>query len=132
MSYAPPEAALPSSMPPLRVISVGTLSDLLNLRKAVLESAGFQVFTSSNAQQALLKIENGEADVLLLCYSVPEDARERLIQRFRQTSPQGRIVLLTNSPITSPPPEAGTVIFGLEGAEALIEAVRGRSRELNS
>ena len=39
------------------VISVGTLPELLSLREAVLKSAGFEVLTIPDEEEALTKIE---------------------------------------------------------------------------
>ncbi len=115
-----------SGLPKTKVISVGTLPELLALREAVLEAAGFQVFTTSNENHALLKIENADCAVLLLCYALEDDTRERLIKAFREKCPGGRIVALANSPMSQPPAEADAFLFGVEGAEALIDAVRGK------
>jgi hypothetical protein len=40
-------------LPKTKVISVGRLPELLALREAVLEAAGFQVFTTSNEKHAV-------------------------------------------------------------------------------
>jgi hypothetical protein len=77
----------PSATPKTKVISVGTLPELLSLRQAVLEAAGFQVFTTTNEKHALLRIENGDCAVLLLCYSIEEGIREQLTKRFREKWP---------------------------------------------
>ena len=116
-----------SELPKAKVISIGTLPELLALRAAVLEAAGFQVFTTSNENHALLRIENADCAVLLLCYALEEDTRERLIKKFREKCPTGRIVALVNSPMSQPPAEADAFLFGVEGAEALIDAVRGKN-----
>jgi anthranilate phosphoribosyltransferase len=43
---------------------------------------------------------------------------------FREVCPEGRIVSITDQPLNQPP-DADVVIYGVDGAEALIEAVRG-------
>ncbi len=114
-----------SELPKAKVISVGTLPELLSLRQAVLEAAGFQVFTTTNENHALLRIENADCAVLLLCYALDDEIRERLIEKFREKCPRGRIVAVTNSPMSKPPAEADVFLYGVEGAEALIDAVSG-------
>ncbi len=118
-------ASHPSATPKLRVLSVGTLPELLSLRQAVLEGAGFEVFTTTNDKHALLRIENGGCAVLLLCYSVEDRVREQLIKKFREKCPTGCIVALANSAMSQPPAEADAFVYGVEGAEALIDAVSG-------
>jgi hypothetical protein len=114
--------------PKRRVISVGTLPELLFLRQAVLEGAGFQVFTTCDPAHAALKIQNGGGDVLLLCYSISDELRQQLVTKFRNSCPEGRVVALTNAPMPEPPVEADAFVYGIEGAEALIAAVRGEKQ----
>ena len=116
-----------SQLQKAKVISIGTLPELLALREAVLQAAGFQVFTTDSEQHALLRIENADCAVLLLCYALDDDTRERLIKKFREKCPGGRIVALTNMPMSHPPVEVDAFLYGVEGAEALIDAVRGKN-----
>lgn len=118
-----------SSLPKLRVVSVGTLPELLSLRHAVLEGAGFQVLSTSKLEEALLRIENGTCGVLLLCYSLDDDILRRLATQFRKSCPDGRIVALTNRPVVIPPIQADAFAYAVEGSEALIAAVRGDTQE---
>ena len=107
------------------VISVGTLPELLSLREAVLKSVGYEVFTTVRSQEAVSRMREGPCAVLLLCYSVPAEWRNQLIQEFRKRCPEGRIVAITDRVIAEVPKQVNELIFGLEGAEALINAVRG-------
>lgn len=109
-----------------RVISVGTLPELLLLREAVLQQAGFRTFTASTPAEALLEIADGDCGVLLLCYSIPQVARAKLIEQYRDSCPDGRIVAISNERMDRPA-EADTLVYGIEGPEALIAAVGGGS-----
>lgn len=120
-------SAEPKPIPRPKVISVGTLPELMSLREAVLEVAGFQVFSTSDPAHAALKIENGDCAVLLLCYSITDELRQQLVNMFRSSCPEGRVVALTNAPTEQPPVEADAFVYGVEGAEALIAAVRGEN-----
>ena len=46
-----------------------------------------------------------------------------MVREFRETCPQGRIVAITNGTMSEVPKEVDDLIFGIEGAEALIDAV---------
>lgn len=105
-----------------KVISVGTNAELLWLRDSVLRSAGFDVLTKIDTQEALAFIERGDCGVLLLCYSLPLPSRKRLAEAFRAKCPEGRIVTITNE--KTEPEFADSFVYGVEGPEALIEAVR--------
>jgi DNA-binding NtrC family response regulator len=109
------------------VISVGTLPELLSLRERVLQSVGYAVFTTTNPQEAAAKIAPDKCGVLLLCYSVTDEWRTQLVQRFRELCPEGRIVAITNQPVVEPPKEADALVYGVEGPEILIDAVRGKA-----
>lgn len=113
--------------PKRTVISVGTLPEVVSLREAVLTSVGYKVFSTARPEEALPRIRTGDSGVLLLCYSVRDLWRGQLIREFRERCPQGRIVAITNSKIDEVPKEADELVFGIEGAEALIDAVRGKA-----
>lgn len=109
------------------VISVGTLPEVVSLREAVLKSVGYHVFSTANPEEALSRIRTGHCGVLLLCYSVRDLWRSQLVREFREKCPHGRIVAITNSKIDEVPKEVDELVFGIEGAEALIDAVRGKA-----
>ena len=104
------------------MLSLGTDPEILWLRDAVLRSAGFEVLTTLDFKEGLLILERGYCDVMLLCYSLPLLARKRLAETFRAKCPQGRIVTLTNE--REEPEFTDVVVYGMEGPEALIEAIR--------
>jgi hypothetical protein len=105
------------------VISIGTAPELLWLREAVLKNAGFEVLTIPDEKEALAKIETFDCGVLLLCYSIDDEIRRQLANRYRHICPEGRIVAITNAPLQRPPVDADTFLYGVEGPEALIAAV---------
>jgi DNA-binding response OmpR family regulator len=109
------------------VLSVGTIPELLNLRAEVLRSAGYEVVSTTLPGQAEFRIANDDYNVLLLCYSIADEWQQRLIQRFRETHPNGRVVAISNVPYARTPEEADEHVYGIEGAEALINAVKGKA-----
>jgi DNA-binding NtrC family response regulator len=112
---------------PRNVISVGTLPELLLLREKVLRSVGYAVFTTTDPQEAIGGIGKADCGVLLVCYSVTDEWRKQLVQQFRQFCPEGRIVAITNHPVAETPKEADELVYGVEGPEILISAVRGKA-----
>ena len=106
------------------VISVGDDPHLLSLRHAILEYAGYEVITASDPNAASQKIASAPCDVLLLCYSMKIRTRQRLAKEFRERCPDGRIIAITNQHQARPPVDADAFLYGLEGAEALLETVR--------
>jgi CheY-like chemotaxis protein len=106
-----------------KIISTGTDAELLWLRNAVLQSAGFNVTTTSDGDDALSKIRQGDCGVLLLCYSLSEPSRRELVETFREFCPHGRIVAIANCKVDKPE-FADSLVYGVEGPEALINAIR--------
>jgi DNA-binding NarL/FixJ family response regulator len=111
---------------PRKVISVGNDAELMWLRDAVLRNAGFDVASILDVKEGFAAIERGHCDVLLLCYSLPLLTRRQLAEIFRASCPDGRVVTITNE--KSDPEFADVVVYGIDGPEALIEAIhRARS-----
>jgi hypothetical protein len=54
------------------VLSIGTIQHLLWLREAVLEHAGFKVFSVADELNAQARIYPDGYEVLLLCYSIQD------------------------------------------------------------
>jgi vacuolar-type H+-ATPase subunit F/Vma7 len=104
------------------VISVGANAELVGLRNFVLQEAGFHVFSTLDEHEALARIERGECGVLLVCYSLAESVRRRLADALRKSCPISRMVLITNEHIDKPE-FADFFVYGVEGPEALIDAV---------
>jgi DNA-binding NarL/FixJ family response regulator len=109
------------------VVSVGTLRDLLRLREEILRSAGYKVLTIVRPEEALPHILSGACGVLLLCYSVPDDLRRELIRAFRERCPQGHVVGITNYPVVQLAKGMDELVYGIEGPEALIQAIERAS-----
>jgi DNA-binding NtrC family response regulator len=107
-----------------KVISVGGNPELLWLRNSVLRTAGFNVLTTADHNDALTQIQHGQCGVLLLCYSLPSPVRQQLAEAVRQFCPGARVVAITNEQMEKPE-FADTFVYGVEGPEALIEAIRG-------
>ena len=106
-----------------RVVSIGADAELLWLRHAVLQAAGFQVLTTENEAEALVSIRRGECGVLLVCYSLSRAVRRRLAEAFRSHCPDGKILAITNTQLKKPD-FADSFVYGLEGPEVLIQSIR--------
>jgi hypothetical protein len=76
----------------LQVISLSSSPDLRWLGEAVLQQAGFEVFSTIDSEQALLSIEAGAFDALLLCYSLSSNIQRSVARQFHQSCPGARIV----------------------------------------
>ena len=109
------------------IISVGSIPELVSLREQILESLGYEVCSTTIPQEADLLVKRRNCGVLLICYSLSDDWREELIKNFRANCPQGRVVLITDHPIAQTSEGADALVYGLNGPEALMDAVEGRA-----
>lgn len=75
------------------------------------------------AQPALTSIRDGHCGVLLVCYSLLDTLRLQIITAFRESCPNGRVVVISNKAMDKPDFADG-LVHGVEGPEALIEAIR--------
>jgi hypothetical protein len=109
------------------VISVGMIPKLLTLREAVLQSSGFIVFSTMQLPEAVSTMRSRHFDVMLLCYSVVGEWREELVKQFREYCQGGRIVAITDRPVTEPSTDVDEIVYGIEGPDALMHAIRGKA-----
>src|SRR5690349_5112269 len=85
-----------------KVVSIGGEPELLWLRHAVLQAAGFDVLTTESEADALAIIRRGECRVLIVCYSLSLGVLRRLAEAFRSHCPYGRIIAITNTQLNEP------------------------------
>jgi DNA-binding NtrC family response regulator len=106
-----------------RIISVGKDSNLLSLRHAVLEIAGYEVWSTTNLSLALAFIRNKRCGILLLCHSLPEDSRKSLIKTFRTWCPRSRVIGVVPKAAAAKVEGVEEVVFDSERAEGLLNAI---------
>ena len=108
-----------------RVILVSSDPDLLCLREAVLQQAGFEVFSTVDPQQASLRIQAADFDALLLCFSLAESIQQKVARQFQQSCPGKPILAVGRQGNGSPPTGLTDVFIGTaDGPDALIRALR--------
>jgi CheY-like chemotaxis protein len=65
------------------LLNVGYDQALLSTRTLVLRSAGYIVESAVSIEEAFQRFRTGDFDLVILCHSIPEEARQRLIQQIR-------------------------------------------------
>ena len=102
------------------VLSVGLDPELLRLRSALLRSAGYIVQTETPSALTIEFLLDGDFDLIILCHTIPDDDRWRLIsdvRSHRQAMPI--LALRANGQTLLNEGE----LHSLDGPEALLETV---------
>jgi DNA-binding response OmpR family regulator len=71
-------------MPHTVVLMVGRDRVLVGTRSKVLRTAGYTVVPAFTPRQAIDEFVKGDFDLVLLCYSIPDNAKERLVSIIRE------------------------------------------------
>lgn len=79
-------------MPHILILMVGRDRILVETRSQVLRAAGYSVATTFTPRQAIDEFVKGDFDLVLLCHSIPEDARERLVSALRKYTSRTPII----------------------------------------
>jgi CheY-like chemotaxis protein len=79
-------------MPHAVVLMVGRDRVLVETRSQVLRTAGYIVVLAFNPRHAIDEFVKGDFDLVLLCHSIPCDARERLASVLREHTSRTPIV----------------------------------------
>jgi CheY-like chemotaxis protein len=109
----------------LQVVSCGFDRELALLRAQILQLAGCEVTTCLNSDEALSRVGGRSYDVLLICHTLEAELCTRLAGIFRAANPHGRIVTLILAEWQRPCTTSDSVVPGMDGPTALVEAVLG-------
>jgi DNA-binding response OmpR family regulator len=71
---------------------VGQDRVLTETRSQVLRMAGYTVVSAFTLQQAMDEFVQGDFDLVLLCHSIPQDARELLVDALRKHTSRTPII----------------------------------------
>jgi CheY-like chemotaxis protein len=74
---------------PQTILSVGAYPELVSLRHAVLRNAGFNVFSTTDPEEAYVRIQPANLGLMLLCYSMPHLRGSGLRDDFEIVAPAG-------------------------------------------
>jgi CheY-like chemotaxis protein len=79
---------------PFLILSAGRDTNLLKQRSAILRQAGYEVVTADNSPELVNRLFNGDFDLVLLCDSMREEERRRLIAIVKSHTPSTPVVLI--------------------------------------
>lgn len=83
------------------ILSVGRDPLLLKTRRSTLAAAGYSVETVTSLTGAIEKILEGDFDLILLCNSLREEERRRLVNICQRRLPSAPILFVSENGTTS-------------------------------
>ncbi|MGI4826994.1 MAG: hypothetical protein ACRYFU_02220 [Janthinobacterium lividum] len=114
-------AMISTSNPRLRVLCFSQDRVLGETRRAVLESRYDTVYVGSLDEFAALA-SGAPFDAIVLCHTLSLHERARCLQIAKASWPSAGIISVTSSP-GKRASEFGSVVFGLDGPEALLNSM---------
>ena len=108
---------------PIVILMFGLDSHLLQTRRWVLESSGYQVRTAAelSAVDKIISIE--KIDILILCHSLSLELCGRALALACSRWPRMKSLILDSSAFKCPSRRIGEVLDSMEGPEKLIAKV---------
>ncbi len=103
-----------------RLLSVGSESDLLLTRNAVLREAGFSVQSRTDPAEALTLLCEEDFAAVLLCHLVPPKTKQQLIRQMKEHKPQTPVAVMSNGKRGS----LRTGLHSVNGPEELVRTIR--------
>ena len=79
------------------ILSVGRDPLLLKTRRAALAAAGYAVESATSLTSAIEKILEGDFDLMLLCNSLREPERMRLVNICRRRAPSTPVLVISEN-----------------------------------
>lgn len=72
-----------AASPPILILNVGHDPTLVRTRSLLLQTAGYLVDSSCSTDDAVRRFCSGDFDLVVLCRSIPEEERRRLLHAIR-------------------------------------------------
>lgn len=105
------------------LLSVGRDATLLAIRNLMLSGAGYTAVGASTPEEFVDKFYAGDFDVVVLCYTVPEIERARIIQLVHAHSPSTPVVVMANGHLDQKKPVSGSGAIVLGDTRDLVRVL---------
>lgn len=106
-----------------RVLMLGRLRELALYRAEVLHHHGFEVSAPATEAEAVSAIEQGNFDVAILSYTLPDSAVHQFAELIRQRCPDAPILAIAQSTQYDRRIEPDSVVLGDKGPSELVAAL---------
>jgi CheY-like chemotaxis protein len=113
---------------PTSLLCIDDRADYLPVRKAFLESQGYQVFTACSGREGLEILGKTKIDAVVLDYRMPEMSGAEVAREIRRRWPKLPVILLSGYPHEIPPDVRALVqALVVKGSDpsVLLKAIEG-------
>ena len=108
----------------MNILSLSIDQELLQLRKSILETAGFDVLALTSEKDAVQAAQGAtHYDVVLLCHHFPAATARQIVRLLRQHNPDTRIIHIVHVYGEWPEIEADRYVVGADGPDALLRVL---------
>ena len=107
-----------------RVLLFSGIFEVALYRAEVLRAHGLDVRTPRSKEEAVAMIQRGEADVVVLTYTLPSETVHELSDLVRQYCAGCRLIAISESGRVDERVAPDAVVIATEGPAALVEAIR--------
>jgi len=112
----------------VRVLLFSGMWEVALYRAEVLRGHGLDVVTPRNKEEAVNLIRRGEAEVVVLAYTLPSETVREISELVRQDCPGCRLIAISESGKSDERIAPDAVVIASQGPSALIDAIRQVSR----
>lgn len=107
-----------------RVLLFSGIFEVALYRAEVLRAHGLEVRTPRSKEEAVAMIQRGEADVVVLTYTLPSETVNELSDLVRQYCAGCRLIAISESGRVDERVGPDAVVIASQGPAALVEAIR--------
>jgi CheY-like chemotaxis protein len=107
-----------------RVLLFSGIFEVALYRAEVLRTHGLEVRTPRSKEEAVIAIQRGEVDVVVLTYTLPSETVSELADLVRQYCPGCRLVAISETGHFDERVAPDAVVVASQGPAALVDAIR--------
>src|ERR1051325_473806 len=111
-----------------RVLLFSGIWEVALYRAEVLRGHGLEVLTPRSKEEAIMSIQRGDVDVVVLTYTLPSETVHELADLVRQYCPGCRLVAISESGRFDERVSPDAIVIANLGPAALVETIRRLTR----
>ena len=106
-----------------QILVCGTDSTLLNTRRPVLRSVGFDVLTALRVEEIVALVQVPTVDALVVCHTLKPEQQQTAIAVLHHYRPNAKSIILTKGTTRKISAQSDAVVSTVEGPKTLIQTL---------